>query len=1105
MASDRRRTFRFTGVLLTLLCCAASLRAQATITGRITAAEGGQPIAGARVIALGTPSNATTAEDGKYTLRNIPAGKTDIQVLAVGHKPVKKSLTVAATDTTTVDFQLVQSLVQLPDVVISATGELTRRVELGNAISTLGDVANNVQTKPINNVTDMTVGKVASVVVLPSPVLGGAPTVRIRGISSVSLSNAPIWVVDGVRYSTNTATSAGQTPVSLLNNLSPDEIEDIEIVKGPSAATLYGTNAANGVIVVTTKKGRAGKARWNYSAETRSAVDRNDYPDSYALWGHTVAAPTLNRRCQLSQMNTASYTNPNLPTTSQCVGDSLTTYNVLEDPSNTVIGIGRGTQANMNVTGGTDAVRYFGSADYNTEFGPIKMPAQDIDYFQSVGANITNEMIHPRQQQTMNFRSNLSATVNPKLDLNFNAGYGKSYNIIEPDNSLIIALIYTGEAGYGYKGCPATPTASGTPIPANSGSRCGLDKPYAESGTGIPLHDYNSFAPGGIMQFVTPINTQRFTGSSDANWRPLTWMQNDMTIGIDLSSQDVYHVCRLNECPPQGATSRLGNVSDFRENRRNFSLRGSSTGTWQYSDVLNFKTTLGADYTNEERENLSVSGNTLPPGASSLGAVTVVTNWSATFPTANKTLGLYLQESATLHDRLFLTLAARQDENSAFGTDFQHILYPKASVSWIVSEEDFFPKFSFLDQLRLRSAYGANGVQPGSTTAFQSYSSTAVTLTRADQNTGTDVAGLVNANPGNPALKPEKSAELELGFESDLMNRRFHVGYTYYNKKTHDALISVPIAASTGPSVTSLLQNVGSSQNKGHELDINAQVLSSRFVNWDMTVSASHNTNQWLELGIDPATGKERIIGDGNQTQQRQGYPLNAQWFKSYRYNDANGDGIIQQCGNALVAANAATQTCNEVFVDSALFNTGYNVPRDLVSIQNGFDLFNRKLRLNAAFDYRGGGNTLDETNGFDCTSVPLGCAETQDNATALWLQARAVAATYGSMTGDTNHVTGVVTNPIVNKSALGYYQSDQFWRFREFSAVYQLPPTITRWLKGQNGSTLAFGIRNVHLWTKFTGPDPEANYGVNGSESQNEFNTAPQPTYYTLRLNLKY
>ncbi len=170
------------------------------------------------------------------------------------------------------------AVAQLDEVVTTATGQ-QRKVELGNAISTLGDVGKTVEKTPINNVTDLMIAKAPGVSVLPSPVLGGAPTIRIRGISSISLSNAPIWYVDGVRYDTNNAnTSSGQTPVSLLNNLSPEEIEDIEIVKGPSAATLYGTNAANGVVVITTKKGRAGATHWNWTAETRTIDDRNAVP-----------------------------------------------------------------------------------------------------------------------------------------------------------------------------------------------------------------------------------------------------------------------------------------------------------------------------------------------------------------------------------------------------------------------------------------------------------------------------------------------------------------------------------------------------------------------------------------------------------------------------------------------------------------------------------------------------------------------------------------------------------------------------------------------------------------------------------------------------------
>jgi hypothetical protein len=163
------------------------------------------------------------------------------------------------------------------------------------------------------------------------------------------------------------------------------------------------------------------------------------------------------------------------------------------------------------------------------------------------------------------------------------------------------------------------------------------------------------------------------------------------------------------------------------------------------------------------------------------------------------------------------------------------------------------------------------------------------------------------------------------------------------------------------------------------------------------------------------------------------------------------------------------------------------------VTVQTGFDLFSHRLRLSSLFDYRGGGNTPDGTNGFDCTSAPQGCQEDMDPSAPLWMQARAVAATLGDV------------NPVNGKTTLGYYLSDQFWKWRELSATYTLPSTVLRYVRGGAGSTLVFGVRNIHTWTKFTGLDPESNYGVTAGETQNEFNTAPQPTYFTLRLNLKY
>jgi len=1090
MGNAVRRLLLACGALLLCALPTRSVMAQGTVTGKITAEGSGTPIAGAHLLVIGGQATAVAGEDGKYTLHNVRAGTVEVQALNVGFRSLKKTVTVADGGTATLDFELPVSVTKLADVVVSATGQAgARRIELGNAVSTLGDVPLNVETKPIANITETIQAKTPGVQVLPSPVLGGAPQIRVRGTSSLSLSNQPIWVVDGVRYNqTQGANSSGQTPLSLLNNLSPEEIEDIEIVKGPSAATLYGTNAANGVVVVTTRKGRAGKARWNFTAETRTVDDRNEYPNQAALWGHSPATPAVNTRCQLATMNVGSWVNPALAAASQCSADSLTFYNPLADPSNTFIKLGRGSLFGMNVSGGNENVRYFVSGDLDNEFGPIQMDAPDIRWYNdSLHTPVTNSMFRPRSQQKLNFRTNVSASVSPKLDMNVNAGFGKSDNSIEPDNSLLIGLIFTGEAGYGYKGCPG------------NASPCGLDKPYRDP-TGFPQHDYNSFAPGSIMQYVTPVDVQRFTGSYDVSWRPLTWLQNDGTVGIDLANQDVNHLCRLNECPQSGATSRVGNVFDQHDNRRNFSTKGSSTATWQYTNSLNFKTSAGFDYTNEERDQLFAQGRGLAPGASSLGGTATFVSYSFTPPTAVKTLGYYIQEQASLRDRLFLTLAARQDQNSAFGSNFQHITYPKVSASYVISDEDFFPKFSWLDNLRLRTAYGENGVQPGATSGLTTFQANTQSIAKVDANTGTDTPGLAANNPGNANLKPETSAEFESGFETDVLSRRLHFSYTFYNKKTHDALINVPIPASVGASVTSLIQNVGSTQNCGHEVEANAQLYSSRMVAWDVTVAGSHNSNKWVDLGLDATTGKERVIGAGATTEQRQGHPLNEQWYKPYRWVDQNGDGIIQACTKA--GACAANQV--ELFVDSARVGTGYNTARDLFSIQNGLDLFDHKFRVNLSFDYKGGGNIQDGTNNFDCpNNVPLSCPETQDRTTSLAKQARAVAATYGYIIGDT--VAGVVKNTSVQKSNGGYFMSQQFWKFREASVVYQLPDIARRYIGGQTGSNLVLGMRNMHTWTSFSGIDPEANYGLTQTDVQNEFNTAPLPLYITVRLNLKY
>jgi TonB-linked SusC/RagA family outer membrane protein len=1049
---------------LTLLTGAARhASAQASITGRVTAQGTGQPLAEARVLVIGSTLSATTGDDGKFTVRNVAAGNVQLQVLRVGFQSQKKTVSVGAGATVTLDFTMAVAVAQLEEVVTTATGQ-QRRVELGNAISTLGDVTKRVEETPNHTITDLLIAKSPGVTLLPGTELGGAPTVRIRGVSSISLSNAPIWYVDGVRYSAGTLTSGTDVNFSMLNNLNPEDIEDIEIVKGPSAATLYGTNAANGVILITTKKGRSGATHWNWAMEQRNVQDLVPYQPMYANFGHDPVSGKV-KRCELSTIVTPKFTPAQ---GADCISDSLTSYNWMNDPQNTFVHPGKGSLYGLNVNGGTDQVRFFVSGDVDNETGPIQMPWYDVQRFDSLNIGVRNEWYHPEAQQRSSFRGNLTASLSPKFDLNVSSGFVKQDNRIPPESDLIIALYYVGMQNYGYKGCPAGTEKNG----------CGLDKIFAQA-DGVPLHDALQWSPGDIMQVTQNSGTQRFTGSLNGNWRPFSWMVNDGTVGVDMAAIDFFQLCRLTECPPQSSTAKLGRVTDNQSKARNLSAKIASTSSWNARPWANLKTSVGADYTNLETDGASTNGTTLPPGGSTVAASSTK-GASNQQPTASKTLGLYVQEQAALRDRMFLTGAIRTDQNSAFGQNFQQVYYPKLSLSWIASDESFFPHPTFLNQLRFRTAYGASGVQPGATTALALYSASTVSvpIRSSTATTGTDTPALTSNQPGNPNLKPERSQELELGGEAQLLSNRIHLDYTYFRKTTHDALINISVSASSAASQLSPLVNIGATQGSGHEFQMNAQLLDRKQIGWDVLVTGSHLSNKVVDLGIDPNTGKPRTLGTG-QARQIPGLPINSQWFRGYHYADANGDGIIQKA---------------EVTVDTAFSYFGYITPRDLISVQNGFDLFSRRMRLNVMFDYKGGNSILDGANNFQCNTGPYACRDTEDPSFSQDRQAAAIAKQFGT-----------TVNGVSYKTTVGYFRNSQFWKLREVSLVYQLPKMLNDRIHSSNGSSLVFGARNLHTWSSFTGIDPEANYGLNQSETQNEFQTTGLPTYFTVRLNLKY
>lgn len=1006
---------------------------QASISGRVTA-QGGEPLPDSRVYLVGSSLTVSTNAEGRYALRGVPVGNVEVRVIRVGYQEQKKSITVVAGTPATLDFAMQQAIVTLQEIVTTATGQ-QRRSELGNTIATLGDVAKKVEESPVTNISDLLVAKSAGVVVLPGNMTGTAGTIRIRGVSSLTLSNAPIWVVDGVRFNSTAFGAAGaggsQVASTPLNGLNPDDIEDIEIVKGPSAATLYGTDASNGVIVVTTKRGRAGNAKWTWFGEGGKIEDKSHYPDTYAIWGHRpgAAANATPIRCLLRELPGAT-----------CIKDSVTSLNIINVPNLTPVSNGNRGQYGAQVSGGTETIRYYVSGDLSDETGPIKLPQNEFSRFDSLKVPLRDEWIRPEALQGQTMRANLVASPNPNLDLNVSAGFSKTNQRFGETDNNFNSIFYQSMMSPGFIGA-------------------GLGATGKDS-RGQNLYGNNSFTYGDIFQRLAREDVQRLLGSVQASWRPIAWIQNDATMGIDLGSRYSYGLCRFGECP-DFSQWRLGQVTDRHRLDRNFSVKLTSNASWQAKSWLNLKTTAGADYTNQENEQSIASGTLLPPGAQSVSQAAVTTG-SSTLPSADKTLGYYLQEQGALRDRLFVTFALRTDQNSAFGSQSNSITYPKASLSWIASDEPFFPRYNWLNQFRLRSAYGASGVQPRSTDAFVTYTAPTVSINNVD------TPGLRAASLGNSLLKPETTTEFEGGFDTRVLANRVNIELTYYSKKTKDALLDQAIAPSAASSATTVRRNLASVKNTGIELGVTTTLLDMRRFGWDVTVSASHNDNKVLSLGVD-GTGKPVFVNGTGSNRDSLGYDVRGWYYRTFTYADSNSDGIIVP---------------SEVVVNPTFQYVGSSIPKDLVSVTNGFDVLNRQLRLSAMFDYKGGYSIANGTYSFQCGNNPA-CPGLSNPNASIEDQAAAVAFT--------------AKNPT---TAFGYLQSGQFWRFRELSATWNLPARLLSPIRASTAS-LSFGARNLKVWTKYKGADPEENFST--GDVQSTFASSAPRRYYTLRLNLHY
>ena len=1013
---------------------AAAQAQQASVTGRVTEAGSGTPIPDAQVFIVGTNLGGLTNQDGRYNLRNVPVGTQQVRVIRIGYSETKRPHTVVAGQATTLDFTLNKSVISLQEVVTTATGD-TRRVEIGNAISNI-DTKKIVETSPISNVSDLLNSRAPGVQVLSGTQTGTGSRIRVRGNNSLSLNNDPIYVIDGVRMTSDQGSGIGTggNRANRVGDLNPEEIENIEIVKGPSAATLYGTDAANGVVVITTKRGRAGAPQWAVHSEGGLITDRNTYSDNYTIAGHSPGL-TAYRECPLPLISAGS-----------CIRDSVRVYAPINDPDATPLGVGNRIAAGAQVSGGTETVRYFLSGDRANETGVLSLPDFERRRFDSTSAVLRDYTERPNHQIKNSFRANLNAAITPKLDVAVNSGFVNSDTRFSRESNATSGLGSHLFGGPGYKTNGSVSTSGTVPAVAT------------------PLTGYRAWTPAYSWAEKTGQQVNRFILGLNTQYRPTNWLQLRATVGNDLTDRRDDNLLLRGEGPPITSRYREGFKDQLHTNIRNLSADVGGTATYNVSSSVNSKTTIGTQFVDRTFAQTEAFGEFLPPGAQTASAGASPQAFEAT--TIQKTLGFFIEESVALRDRLFLTGALRTDQNSAFGTNFQRVIYPKASVSWLASEEDFSPKLGWLTSMRLRGAFGASGVQPGSNDALRSFDGLSPNIR------GTDQPGIIYSAVGNDSLRPERTTEVEAGFEMKVFSNRGSVDFTYYNKRTKDALISAIVAPSLG-AATTVRQNLGAVSNSGYEVLINSQLIDRKALAFDLTLSGSINDNKLISLGGTPPQ-------IGTVTRAVEGFPLFGLWARPIDgWKDKNSDGILTY--------NADT-TLNEVFVgDSAIFR-GYSSPRYSLTATPALELANRKVRIQALFDYRGGNRYYNNTERIRCVSRQ-NCNGLMNPEASLEEQAMVVA-----------------TRDHPSRTLDGFFQPGSFVKLRELSATFTAPEGFLARVRGARSLSLTASARNLKTWTNYRGVDPETDFTA--SETSNvpqDFQTVGPPSFFLLRLNVGF
>jgi TonB-linked SusC/RagA family outer membrane protein len=1068
-----------------LLAVPASLFAQtATITGHVTT-DGGTPLVGVTVSLPGLGVGSATRDDGQYTF-TVPASRITGQVATlnarrVGYAPQSASITLAA-GTITHDFVLTAAVRQLDEVIVTGAGTSQVRERVGSTINSVDSSLIARQSQPQNIISSLAATAPNVRVNTQSGEPGASAFVIIRGATSVTGTNQPLIVVDNQPIDNTTLSTNGGNGSTVTQNraadLNPNDIESVQILKGAAASAIYGARAANGVILITTKKGANGPTRYaitstqTFDNVIKTAPLQTDFGQGTS--GHAGA-------CKTPDCNATNLTwGPQLDASAPVFNHGKEIYHTGLTSDNAISLSGGNGRTTFYLSGGlTDQLGMMKGGNNRYDRSTVKLSAAhqllntltfggNFNYFDTNGEYV---------QKGSNTSGLLLGALRTPPDFN-------NLPFLDPVSGL--------QRSYRFP----NPTAAST-----TDSR-GYDNPF------FVLDNRGNRSELG-----------RFLGSLTANWVPATWLALNETFGADN-----YTDSRVEALPLTSSSDPVGDVTRLQITNLEIDHNFTATLSHSLGSNVDARLVLGQNLNSRRNRQVTVFGDQLI--APSPLAIQNTVSFTPTEMRSLRHIAAYFgQGEVDLYDQLHLTAGLRDDGFSTFGASHRTAVYPKFDAAWTFTNiRGSGASLGFLSNGRLRAAYGETGREPPVYATISALATNGLFGSGFGDIIGTTQSGqgglTTGANLGNVNLKPERNRETEVGTDLGFFNQRSDLSVTYYHKRSSDVILPVPVNAAATGAATALV-NGATLTNKGLEVTFNVRPLVTRDVDFTLGTTYARNIGKVESLlqGVQfiPYPTEGFVGSGGSSTVGFAPGVIRGQDFVRCGF----GEKVALPGVGDLADVDSA---CGAGAKKGALFISGVDNrpvvhPDDRVIADpnphwtaglNG-QLRVGRVQLSTLLDIRRGGQVWDGTR-----------AALDRFGTAAETDVRKSDGVFGQNVLSNESVAGpgagevafhslsdwqnwfTTTGGSASAVQSQFVEDGSFVKWRELSLVYTADQPWIKSRFGVSSALIRVAGRNLHTWTKYKGLDPETSVGGAEFLTQGlDFFNNPQTRSFVVAVTL--